>query len=673
MSEQEPSQATSAAPAAAPAAAASAEAAADPSAILAAPSDYIATRTFAELPLSAELRQSIAEKGYTSPTPVQAAVLGPILAGKDLIVRSKTGTGKTAAFGIPLLERIPMGTKHVAAVVLCNTRELALQVAQELEQLGKHKGIEVVAIYGGASAEDQMRALDRGASVMVGTPGRVQDLFDRGRLKFDQVQTCVLDEADEMLGAGFFEDVTRILDRLPKSRQTLLFSATVPPDIEQLVQKYLRDPETILLSGDVFTVEHIHNVIYDVVDQYPKPRNLLYLLEREDPESAIIFCNTKTDTELITNVLNRHGLDAEMLNGDLAQKERERVMGRIKKGELRFMVATDIAARGIDISDLSHVINYSLPEDPAVYMHRVGRTGRIGKKGTAISLFTGAEMVTLTALEKKFGVSFEKRQLPTPEEAKGLWTSKQIGELRDAMRTGSAFEAYLPLARELAKEAEHATLLAYALKYFFQHHRMERAQARAAGESTLVKHEAVEVVRAVQQERKKSFDKPRERGGREGSSRDRGPSRERDRGPSRERPPREPRHEPHASAQASTQSSVGFTAAAAGAGAPGAPEGGPVLIFEGVDTPAPVQTAPVDRVKLFVGQGAEQGWDAEGLAAGLAALAEQGRDSVLAIDLKPRHAYVVVKPEAHAAFIAKNGAMLKEKATLIEVARPRRR
>ena len=204
--------------------------------IAAAPvSDYVAVQTFAELPLSEELRRGIADKGYTSPTPVQAAVLAPILAGKDLIVRSKTGTGKTAAFGIPLLERIPIGTKHVAAVVLCNTRELALQVSQEIAELGKHKGIEVVAIYGGASAEEQMRALDRGAAVMVGTPGRVQDLFDRGRLKFDKVQTCVLDEADEMLGAGFFEDVTRILDRLPPSRQTLLFSATVPPDIEQLV------------------------------------------------------------------------------------------------------------------------------------------------------------------------------------------------------------------------------------------------------------------------------------------------------------------------------------------------------------------------------------------------------------------------------------------------------
>ena len=196
----------------------------------------------------------------------------------------------------------------------------------------------------------------------------------------------------------------------------------------------------------------------DVVDQYPKPRNLLYLLERENPESAIIFCNTRTDTELIANVLNRHGLDAEMLNGDLPQKERERVMGRIKKGELRFMVATDLAARGIDISDLTHVINYSLPEDPAVYLHRVGRTGRIGKKGTAMSLVTGAEIMTLSVLQKKFGINFRSMSLPTPEEAKSLWTERSVKELRDAMSTGAAFpRPTCPLAKDLAGHRKSAT------------------------------------------------------------------------------------------------------------------------------------------------------------------------------------------------------------------------
>src|SRR3954469_1955253 len=245
-------------------------------------SDYVASSSFTDLPISEELRKGIAERGYTSPTPVQAAVFGPILAGKDLICRSKTGTGKTAAFGIPLLERIPAGTRKASALVLCNTRELALQVSQEIEALGKHKDLRVVAIYGGAGMGAQTDALTEGAEVIVGTPGRVYDHIRRGNLKLGSTRIAVLDEADEMLSAGFFEEVTRILDHLPADRQTLLFSATVAPDIEQLAPKYLRTPEESLLSEDVYAVEHIHNVIYYVVDQYPKPRNLLYLLERED-------------------------------------------------------------------------------------------------------------------------------------------------------------------------------------------------------------------------------------------------------------------------------------------------------------------------------------------------------------------------------------------------------
>src|SRR5438132_1514522 len=370
-------------------------------------SDYVATSSFADLPLSEELRKGIADRGDVQATPVEAAVFGPIRAGRDLICRSKTGTGKTAAFGVPLLERIPGGTRKASALVLCNTRELALQVAQEIEGLGKYKDLRVIAVYGGAGMKEQTDALRAGAEVIVGTPGRVYDHIRRGSLKLGETKIAVLDEADEMLSSGFYEEVTRILDHLPPDRQTLLFSATVPPDIEQIVQKYLRNPEQILLSGDVYTVEHIKNVIYYVVDAYPKPRNLLYMLELESPESAIVFCNTRTDTDLVTAVLNRHGLDAELLNGELPQKERERVMAKVKRGEVRFMVATDIAARGIDISDLSHVLNYSLPEDPAVYLHRVGRTGRIGKKGTAISLVSGAELNTLSVLEKKYGIRFE--------------------------------------------------------------------------------------------------------------------------------------------------------------------------------------------------------------------------------------------------------------------------
>jgi ATP-dependent RNA helicase DeaD len=594
-------------------------------------SDYVSTTSFADLPLSEELRRGIADRGYVQPTPVQAAVIGPILAGRDVICRSKTGTGKTAAFGIPLLERIPAGTRKHSALVLCNTRELALQVSQELESLAKHKDVRVVAIYGGAPMGAQTEALRAGAEVIVGTPGRVYDHIRRGALKLEDTRVAVLDEADEMLSAGFFEEVTRILDHLPRDRQTLLFSATVPPDIEHLAAKYLRDPETILLSGDQFTVEHIKNVMYDVVDQYPKPRNLLYLIEREDPETAIIFCNTRTDTELVANVLNRNGLDAELLNGDLPQKERERVMAKVKKGEVKFMVATDIAARGIDISDLSHVINYSLPEDPAVYLHRVGRTGRIGKKGTAISLVSGAEIVTLSALQKRFGIDFEQRKLPTPEEAKTLWREKHSKELREAMTGGMAFEAFLPLALDLSARDDGRMLLAYALKYFFTHHRMEKAQARAAGEKLLESHK----VDQVQREQKKV------RGEHDRSRRK--PNLERKRDTADER--------------------------AEGSGARPSPEPTRDTPSERAETAA----APVDRVKLFVSPGAEDGWDKEAFASALAALAGQPRDSILAVDLKPRYAYVLVKPGSENAYLALAGRALKEKPLTIEIARPRKR
>ncbi len=438
-------------------------------------SDYVAEASFDDLNLSEPVRRGIADRGYQRPTPVQAVVLRPVLEGRDVIVRSKTGTGKTAAFGIPILEKIPAGRRKPSALVMCPTRELALQVAEEIAALGKHKDLHVAAVYGGASMGDQLEALKQGAEIVVGTPGRIYDHIRRGTLQLDEVTISVLDEADEMLNMGFFEEVTRILDHLPDGVQQLLFSATVPADIDQIAREYLDHPQAILLSGDEYQVENIHNVIYHTVDAYPKPRNLVYMIEMEEPESAIVFCNTRSDTSLVTAVLNRHGYDAELINADLVQKDRERVMAKAKRGEVRFLVATDIAARGIDISDLSHVINYSLPEDPAVYLHRVGRTGRIGKRGTALSLVSGAEITTLTALQRRFGIQFETRTLPTPEEARKRWSERHLAQLKDAM-SASIFEAYIPLAQELKARPDGEYLAAFALKYFFQHHRMERAQ-----------------------------------------------------------------------------------------------------------------------------------------------------------------------------------------------------
>ncbi len=449
--------------------------------------EYVADVSFDSLGLSAEVRKAIADRGYTHPTPVQAKAFAPVMAGKDVIVRSKTGTGKTAAFGIPLLEKIAKGEKKVKALIMCPTRELAMQVAAELTELAKYREVRVTAIYGGASMKVQEDALDDGSAIIVGTPGRVYDHIQRKNLKLEHCAFAVLDEADEMLNQGFYEEVTRILDCLPKTRQVLLFSATVPEDIQRLISKYTTNAETLLLSGDVFTVDHIQHIKYEVSEAYPKPRNLIYMLEMEEPDNAIVFCNTRSDTELVTAVLNRNGFDAEMLNGDLPQKERERVMALVKRGEVAFMVATDLAARGIDISDLGHVINYTLPEDPAVYLHRVGRTGRIGKKGVALNLVSGREFSQFSTLEKKYGIVFEKRQMPSPELAVTMWTDRHVKELKEAA-SGTIYEGFLGLASELKKRPDADELIALMLKCFFKELRKEKLQHGGKEASVPVAH-----------------------------------------------------------------------------------------------------------------------------------------------------------------------------------------
>ncbi|HYX93126.1 MAG TPA: DEAD/DEAH box helicase, partial [Myxococcaceae bacterium] len=496
------------------------------------PAEYVAEIGFDDLPMSEELRRAIRERGWEHPTPVQAKAFEPVVHGRDLIVRSKTGTGKTAAFGLPLLHKLNAGERRVKVLVLCPTRELALQVATEIGELGKHKDLRVAAIYGGASMRDQEDALRGGAALVVGTPGRVADHIRRGNLRLDACDHVVLDEADEMLDQGFYEEVTWILDHLPKDRQVLLFSATVPEDIQRLIARYTTNAETLLMSGDVFTVEHIHHIRYELSDAYPKPRNLIYVLEMEEPENAIIFCNTRDDTELVTAVLNRNGFDADLLNGDLPQKERERVMAKVKRGEVAFMVATDLAARGIDISDLRYVINYSLPEDPAVYLHRVGRTGRIGKRGTAINLTSGRELATLTALEKRYGIRFERREMPSPEQAAQMWTERHVREIRE-VQARTVYDGYLPLAGEIRHRNDADDLVAFLLKYFFTHHRMERAEA------------AAQAGVAPQEQRPRRERAERDRPDRERGERRRDRERER-REPRLESPERSERPRPHA-------------------------------------------------------------------------------------------------------------------------------
>ena len=435
-------------------------------------------RRFDDMSLSEEARAGLRLLGYEVATPVQATVFEHAMSNKDLMVQSKTGTGKTTAFGLPLIEKIDVTWEPVEpqALVLCPTRELAVQISEELASLGDPKGVRVLPIYGGAPVGPQLKSLKMGCDVVVGTPGRLLDHIRRRTLKLDHTNLVVLDEADEILSMGFWEDVTAILEHLPKKHQTLLFSATLPEQIRKTALAHMTEPLTIDISRDELTVDDIGNVAYETDERIPKPRNLLYVLEVERPDSAVIFCNTRDDASVLAAFLRRQGLHALALSGELSQREREQVMRRMKSGELRYLVATDIAARGIDISDLSHVVNYSLPDYSEVFLHRVGRTGRIGKKGTAISLVSGRDEMMLTELERRYGLKFEKRLLPDLETVHGIQAQRVGAELLEMARE-TEITSFLRLAEHIAATDAGVEVFAFLLKGYFASLEEERAKS----------------------------------------------------------------------------------------------------------------------------------------------------------------------------------------------------
>ncbi|HEU4405186.1 MAG TPA: DEAD/DEAH box helicase [Polyangiaceae bacterium] len=412
--------------------------------------------TFDALPLSPETRGALERMGYTHPTPVQRAVFEPATGGRDLVVQARTGTGKTTAFGLPIVEyAVRRSVKAVQVLCLCPTRELALQVSREVERLGEGRGVQLVAVYGGAPMGRQIDALAAGAQVVIGTPGRVLDHLRRGTLDPSAVRLLVLDEADEMLSMGFERELHAILDVLPKERQTLLFSATIPPDIERIARERLRSPEFITLSSDAVGALSVAHYVYFVTED--KLQTLLRVLEIEAPESAIIFCNTKAETEVVAQGLARRGYRADWLNGDLPQSEREAVMSATRAGQLRFLVATDVAARGIDISHLTHVINYDFPESAEAYVHRTGRTGRAGRTGTALSLVRAQDVGNLYYLRLTYQIRPIERQIPTALELKTREEADLVGSLVDATSAASVHPDDMSLARRLLTHdrAEH--------------------------------------------------------------------------------------------------------------------------------------------------------------------------------------------------------------------------
>jgi ATP-dependent RNA helicase DeaD len=417
--------------------------------------------SFDEFGLSDQVKQALGDLKFETPTEVQSATFHPILEGLDLMVQARTGTGKTAAFAIPLVDRLLREERKVQVLILCPTRELALQVSGEMEALGRHKSITVVPIYGGASMTKQLQQLEEGVTAVVGTPGRVLDHLWRRTLVVDDVRVLVLDEADEMLSMGFEKEISAIIEELPKQRQTLLFSATIPPEIQRLAQRYLNEPRIISLSDDYVGAKEVQHAFY-MVSGTGRLNDLIRIIDTENPDSAMIFCNTREDVQVVASGLKRHGFDVDWISSDLSQTDRELAMGHMRDGTARFLVATDVAARGIDISHVTHVINFTFPEALEVYIHRTGRTGRMGRTGFAISLITPRDVGNLYFLRLTYRIHPIERELPTEGELAALRESDLLRTLVSEYRAEIDGEC-LSLARRVVNHVHGLEIVATLL------------------------------------------------------------------------------------------------------------------------------------------------------------------------------------------------------------------
>jgi len=423
-----------------------------------------ASRTFVALDLSPETLRSLEAKGYATPTEVQQEAIPLALAGKDLVVQSRTGTGKTAAFGVPIVEKADPA-RGVQAVVLTPTRELAIQVAQEVTELGQGRGVRVECIYGGDSMDRQIEGIRAGAHVIAGTPGRVLDHLRRGTLDFSSVRILVLDEADRMLDMGFAVEMGQIMEFMPAERQTLLFSATVPIGIRGLIYHYLTEPEWVLLSEDQIYVKEVEHV-YCLTNRFHKEATLYKLLEYENPSSSMIFCNTREETRIVHTFLRNKALAAAMLSSDLPQKKREKVMAAFKSGEIKHLVTTDVASRGIDIEELSHVFIFSTPDSPEQYIHRAGRTGRVGRGGRAVSLISAMDLMAFNRLVKRYHVDVKEITVPTDEEVEARKVDRVVETLAEAGQKllPGEFADLGPIARRLSEHDERDRIVALLLR-----------------------------------------------------------------------------------------------------------------------------------------------------------------------------------------------------------------
>lgn len=389
-------------------------------------------KTFKDLELNENLLKAVHQLGFTHPTPVQEQSIPRVMNGEDLIVMSKTGSGKTGAFGLPILQRIEKEHKHPQCLILTPTRELAVQVNSDLRDMGKFMSLSMINVYGQHNINVEIASLEKGAHIVTGTPGRVFDHIKQGTLKTKNIKYLVLDEADRMLDMGFIDQVVRIIKALPKDRVTLLFSATMPPEIKSLCQSYMKTTGVIEIESETKTVDSIEQIYYRV-EPNEKRTQIARILTVEHPDSCMVFCNTRIGVDKLTAYLHQKGVFAESLHGANSQSSRTRTIQKFKQGEFQVLVATDVAARGIHVDDLSLVINYDIPVEKDSYVHRIGRTGRAGNGGKAISLVTKDDQMTLYDIEEHVGALIEEMDLPTQEHVdncrkayEGKWMHKRI-------------------------------------------------------------------------------------------------------------------------------------------------------------------------------------------------------------------------------------------------------
>jgi ATP-dependent RNA helicase DeaD len=425
------------------------------------------SKLFSELGLSPEILKAIDKLGFEKASPIQAAAIPILLQGHDIVGQSQTGSGKTAAFAVPVIEKIVPEQRNVQALILCPTRELAIQVSEEFHKLTLFKrGITALPIYGGQSYERQFWGLKQGAQIVIGTPGRVMDHMRRGTLRLQTVKFVVLDEADVMLNMGFREDIETILKSVPKERQTVFFSATMPRPIRELIEKYARTPQNVQIEQKAMTVPTVEQVYYEVDRRY-KVEVLTRLIDIHDLKLGIIFCNTKRMVDDLVDHLEAAGYMADRLHGDMTQAMRDRVMQKFRKSGLDFLVATDVAARGIDVDDVEVVFNYDLPYDGEDYVHRIGRTGRAGRKGRAISFVSGRELFQIRNIERYTNVRIQRAKIPTPDEVESAKANVFLEKLRGILQSGE-FPKQDHLVERLLEEGFNSTDIVSALMHLLQ-------------------------------------------------------------------------------------------------------------------------------------------------------------------------------------------------------------